>query len=98
VPVNADIPEPRSPGRWVTRYECRCGARYSDFRSGLRWSDGVQAVRQINGEGGGFRTRGPVLWALRCMKLDAWFIVHAICEQLEHYDNELTDMEIQGTA
>lgn len=39
-------------------------------------------VRSHNGDAGGFRSRGPVLWAMRVMKLTAWYEKHACCEEV----------------
>ena len=58
---------------------CVCGARYKSSRFGLRWEDGVRLVRSANGEGGGYRSRGAVLWALRVLKTDRWWAEHAVC-------------------
>lgn len=85
VPVNEDLPAPRSPGPWVDPEQCEaCGARYRDFRAGIDWSDGVALVRGHNGEGGGYRSRGPVLWAMRVLKLDAWYMEHWCCGEAWH--------------
>lgn len=58
---------------------CVCGARYKPSRFGLRWEDGVRLVRGANGEGGGYRSRGAVLWALRVLKMDRWYAEHSPC-------------------
>lgn len=79
--VNARLRPSDPPGDWVTETECTvCGERYDAVRL-LRdpFAEGAQLVRQANGEQGGFRTRGPVLWAARCLKFDAWFFRHAQC-------------------
>lgn len=43
---------------------------------------GVDLVRATNGGfegGGGYRSKGPVLWAMRVLKLDAWYNYHRDC-------------------
>jgi hypothetical protein len=43
---------------------------------------GVDLVRAANGGyegGGGYRSAGPVLWAMRVLKLDAWYYYHRDC-------------------
>jgi hypothetical protein len=79
--VNEDLSPSRPPGRWVDADECSvCGERYRDFRSGVSWEEGVQLVRDSNPEkGGGFRSRGPVLYAMHVLKLDAWYRRHMEC-------------------
>lgn len=83
---NEHIPEPKSPGRWIDQYRCVCGAEYKNFRlfsyrtsQGNRFSEACNRVRLANGERGGFRSRGAVLWALRVMKLQAWYDAHYAC-------------------
>jgi hypothetical protein len=81
VSVNELLPEPRPPGPWVDARACTCGASYEDFRAWPSFHDGAQRVRQVNGEGGGYRSRGPVLWAMRVLKLEAWYLEHLLCGQ-----------------
>lgn len=85
VMVNEEIPEPRPPrGGWIDDEECHtCGAKYRAHRaSGLvdyGWHDAVEAVRSANGgyrSGGGYRSRGAVLWAKRALKLADWYMFH----------------------
>lgn len=45
----------------------------------MQWEDGVVLVRSMNGEAGGFRSRGPVLWAMRTLKLSMWYAAHEGC-------------------
>ena len=87
--VNEFIAEPDRPGPWVNQARCLCcGADYRDHRQEIvpySWDDAVQLVRSRNGgssEGGGYRSRGPVLWALRVLKLADWYAVHAVCGEL----------------
>jgi hypothetical protein len=85
VPTNAYIPAPASPGWWVSDAECACGAKYRESRFGIRWRMGVDLVRAANGgfdseNGGGYKSAGPVLWAMRVLKLDLWYQTHRACE------------------
>jgi hypothetical protein len=68
---------------WCNDRRCLvCRKLYENFNAGISFRDGAQAVRQANGgdvAGGGFRSRGPVLWAMRCLKLDAWAEMHLDC-------------------
>lgn len=46
---------------------------------------GVDFVRAANGgfdseNGGGYKSAGPVLWAMRVLKLDLWYTTHRACE------------------
>lgn len=82
---NAYIPAPTSPGWWVSDVECACGAKYRESRFGIRWQMGVDLVRAANGgfdseNGGGYKSAGPVLWAMRVLKLDLWYYTHRACE------------------
>jgi hypothetical protein len=81
MPVNVKIRLPEPPGPHVDARKCVCGAEYAHFRHGS-WQEAVGFVRQANGGfdgGGGFRSRGPVLWAWRVVKLGAWYDQHAFC-------------------
>lgn len=93
-PVNARMEAPAPPAWawWILEVSddsscawfCQgCGSSYAEFRSGLAWADGVACVRRNNGgweNGGGFRSRGPVLWALRVLKLGLFFAHHSGCD------------------
>ena len=82
-----------APGRdlpYLTEEECEvCGEQYKRTALGVTWADGEELVRQANprgqvaGSSGGFRTRGPVLWAMRVLKLERWAERHMPCR---HYD------------
>ena len=93
--VNAPLRAPRSSNYWVNERECSaCGERYSSFKAGVRFSDGVALVRTNNGPSdeagkGGYRSRGPVLWAMRVIKLGHWYIEHRDCERFVSHDNEM---------
>ena len=63
---------------------CLCGAAYADHRSGASFDEACEAIRQAAGDrheagGGGFRSRGPVLWVMRCHKLMHWYLTHSQC-------------------
>lgn len=86
MPVNAKIPEPRPPGPWVTKDSCECGAVYDWDADKVRWADGVERMRLANGEdehgnGGGFRSRSAILWAMHVVKVEAWYLAHSACDQ-----------------
>lgn len=71
---------PRPPGVWVDDDECGvCGERYADFRPGIQWDDAVAMLRASADQGGGYRSRGPVLWRMRVLKLSAWYGRHYVC-------------------
>lgn len=81
--VNPDFKKPRSPGAWVDDHTCSCGCNYATFRAGYTFHDAVYVLRNRakgeGDEGGGFRSRRPVLWVLRVLKLGLWFQVHEGC-------------------
>ena len=80
--VNAAIDLPVSPGPWVDARRCDCGEDYKTFRAWPSFEDAAFRIRVANGgfgEGGGFRSRGPVLWMMRVMKLEAWYLAHQAC-------------------
>jgi hypothetical protein len=79
VAVNALLKLPRSPGPHVTLERCVCGATYDGSHFGVCWKDGTVMVRAMNGEAGGFRSKGAVLWAMRFIKTKHWFSHHAAC-------------------
>jgi len=61
--------------------ECT-GQRYSKTPMGVTFQDGVELVRQANEEsGGGYRSPGSVLWAMRTIKLRRWFDEHEQCPE-----------------
>ena len=82
---NATIRRPASPGLWVNEETCTCGAHYRKSRFGITWKMGVDLVRASNGgfdseNGGGYKSAGPILWAMRVLKLDAWYHCHRDCD------------------
>ena len=79
--INARLDRPGSPGSWVDNEQCHaCGAQYRNFNSGVTWSDGLDDFKSLNTDG--FKSRGPVLWAMHCRKLTLWYARHAYCGQL----------------
>lgn len=82
--VNPDCPAPSSPGQWVDERRCAvCGARYVDHRGSY---DGQEAARRLRDaakaagdDSGGFRSRRAVLWWLRVLKLEDWYLAHLLC-------------------
>lgn len=86
--VNNEIPKPIPPGPWVNEFRCKCGdhlAEYSKTSQGVTWDEGVQRLRETNAdiEGKGYRSRGPVLWAMRVIKLERWYADHVNCNTCE---------------
>lgn len=89
MPVNALLRAPESPGSWVDEEACDgCGDVYRDHRdpgmpasSSARFALGADDVRHSNdpATGGGYRSRGPVLWALRVRKLTSRYEAHQYC-------------------
>ncbi len=92
VPVNPLIMLPEPPTRkipggrrilWVDFTRCTCGGTYAAFRSGATFADASlrlrQAAKAAGDDGGGFRSRRPVLTQLRAIKLEAWFLEHWPC-------------------
>ena len=79
----------------IDETRCRvCGERIEQWRAGITWEDGTQAIRDAAEnqgiEGGGYRTRGPVLYAMHYLKLKAWWDRHSFggCRQLWDEWNE----------
>lgn len=77
-----DAPDPSGP--WVDETRCLvCGALYSAHRGSYGFQEAAQRIRQgakAEGDaGGGYRSRRPVLWALRCLKLEDWYLEHWPC-------------------
>jgi hypothetical protein len=81
LPVNNFIKKPVSVGNWVDEIECQgCKEKYEQFKPGITFAEAAQLVRNHNQEtNGGFRSRGPVLWAMRILKLELWYQRHAYC-------------------
>lgn len=93
--VNAWIAEPQQLCEAVTAEFCAvCGEFYANtiLKAGTIQdaSDSIrQAAKKEQIRGGGYRTRGPLLWQLHIMKLNAWYLRHAehcaMVEELEFY-------------
>ena len=71
----------------MTELRCMvCGAWYRDHRAGefhkAGYEDGVERVRSLaeaaGNEYGGYKTRGPVLWAMRVLKTGDYIASHYI--------------------
>ena len=82
--VNPRLDAPPPPGPWIDDERCAvCGALYADHRCPDGWTDATQALRvEARGQGdlgGGYRSRGPLLWRLRVAKLADWFRAHVDC-------------------
>jgi len=79
--VNPVVKPPKPPGPWVDDERCQaCGALFDDFHAGIDFADAAHRLRQLSGgyrAGGGYRTRGPVLWMMHVMKLEDWYREHA---------------------
>ncbi len=61
---------------WIEETECEaCGERYREFNSHVSWSD---AEDMLKGEDK-FKSRGPILWAMRVLKLQRWQMRHFPC-------------------
>ncbi len=74
--VNAKTPLPKSPGSWVDLEDCAvCGELYKRWHgSGASWDAAVDSM-----EDGAFKSRGPVLWRMRVLKVQEWYMRHSIC-------------------
>ena len=87
IPVNARMDLPWRDFWWVGENEfseiaCTiCGSTLKEERLGVTWRDGEDRVRGINPKGGGYRSRGPVLWAMRVIKFERFGEEHMLCEQ-----------------
>lgn len=81
--VNPVIALPKPPGPWVDDERCSvCGADYDDHKAGVTFDAATTNLRAAAGgfaEGGGYRSRGPVLHMMRVMKLADWYQTHAPC-------------------
>lgn len=62
-----------------------CQDRYDDWNAGVTWDDGVDLLRRAaqaaGDDGGGFRSRRPVLWAMRVVKMSRWLWRHRLCQE-----------------
>lgn len=78
--TNEPLREPSPPHPFVNSSRCICGATYDGEHYGVRFSHGVAHVRATNQPNGGYRSRGPVLWAMHVLKLEAWYAEHRRCQ------------------
>ena len=77
--VNTEL-RPRFPGPWVDEHGCKvCGETPDERSFGVTWADGEALVREVNGTRGGYRPRGPVLWAMKVVKLNRFGEAHMTC-------------------
>lgn len=77
---NAFLKLPDSPGKWVNLEGCVCGAKYKACSFQVTFPEGAALVRMSNQDSnGGFRSRGPVLWAMRVIKASRWYELHMDC-------------------
>jgi hypothetical protein len=84
-PVNAYIPFPKEPscyGDWEDDACGVCGQQYEDFRPGIDYSSGIELMLQHakmeNVQGGGYRSRGAVLYAMAVLKRREFFTRHEL--------------------
>ena len=86
VPVNARMDLPWKQYPWIHEDEfsqiaCRiCGTTLREERFGVSWKDGEERIRALNRQGGGYRSRGPVLWAMHVIKFERFADQHMVCE------------------
>lgn len=59
-----------------------CGESADQVSFGITWNEGEELIRQSSAAGGGYRSRGPVLWAMHKLKSDAFELRHLDCQ---HY-------------
>ena len=98
--VNPLLEKPSPPGPWVDEHYCyACGDSYSRFRSS---ADFVAASNDLRNEakdagdrGGGYHSRGPILWRMRVIKLFDWYTTHLYCEQIPRNQWVIDDGEIE---
>lgn len=85
--VNESMPLPTNDGiPWVDEDRCVCMAHpgtYKDYNSKVTFAEAADYVRQWNADNditdGGWRSRGPVLHAMRVIKLERWYEAHGGC-------------------
>lgn len=68
---------PRAPGPWIDEHSCAlCGEHYKRTSYGVDMGAARARLRQRNPDGGGWASRGSLLWAMRAEKLDRWYADH----------------------
>ena len=78
--VNAPSPLPKLPDHLTETHCTVCNATYADFRAYPSFTEAANRIRARNKEsGGGWKSKGPILWEMRVMKMEAWLLAHAEC-------------------
>lgn len=84
-PVNAYIAYPKPPrcyGDWEDDACGVCGQTYDSFRAKADWYEGVELVKQAAARervrGGGYRSRGAVLYAMSVIKRQDFYMRHEL--------------------
>jgi len=82
--VNPRIKRPKLPP-WLDLTSCEgCGSLYKNHRGEYSWSQACNRIRRAaereGDTGGGFRSRGPVLWSLHVLKVESWMMNHIYCD------------------
>ena len=105
ISVNAfDYPQP--PGDWIDDQRCSvCGETYQGSSYGVDFSIGAARIRERN-PGGGYKSRGSILHAMRAEKLERFYDDHAQRHRLEgdeiqtgeEYDQEQEDRAARAEA
>ncbi len=99
-PVNAYIPLPDAPpcyGNFEDDTCGVCGQRYDQFKAGINYDDGIQlmlqAARREGVEGGGYRSRGSVLYAMAVLKRSQFYQRHELfcCRVVFEFQEEARD-------
>lgn len=84
--INALIREPKAPHSVVNSEACICGEEYKDFRIDFSFTEARELVKErcLTLEGhDGYKSRRSVLWAMRVVKLEAWYMRHALCNLMD---------------
>ena len=84
---NAEVREPAPPGPWCSPTQCDCGGTiydYDRYNSGVTFAEAEEELRQRNEsaglEYGGYRSRGPILYMMRVLKLERFYEDHQNCD------------------
>jgi hypothetical protein len=96
--ANAEVLDPVPPGPWCNEKECICGGHIEDYRSynsRVTFDEAAARLRQTNRsagiEGGGYRSRGPILHMMSVMKLERFYDDHAQCDDDQSTPKEWAD-------
>ncbi len=81
--VHALVKLPAKDYPWLTEtdagWQClHCGSTLAEETFGVTWAEGKERVRTTN-PGGGYRSRGPILWAMRALKFERFGLAHMSC-------------------